>query len=109
MDWRGRATEREVKLQFFSNFSASHATLTMDRRGRATEREVKLQLLGFPQGCCATLRGDWRGRACEREVRLQLFRFPQGSRAYEAIERSDDKHRVEIHVESIESQVHRVP
>ena len=74
-DWRGPATEREVKLQFFSNFSAPRATLAR----------------------------DWRGRATEREVKLQLFGFPQGSRAYEAIERSDDKHRLEIHVESIES------
>ena len=46
---------------------------------------------------------DWRGRGTERDVKLQLFGCPQGSRAYEAIERSDDKHRLEIHVESIES------
>ena len=36
------------------------------------------------------------------EVKLQLFVFPQGSRAYKAIE-SDDKHGLEIHVESIKS------
>ena len=44
-----------------------------------------------------------RPNATEREVKLQLFGFPQGSRAYEAIERSDDKHKVDIHAESIES------
>ena len=69
------------KIAIVSTFSASRATLTMDWCGRATEREVKLQLLGFPQGSRATLCGDWRGRACEREVKLQLFGFPQGSRA----------------------------
>ena len=94
MDWRGRATEREVKLQLFGaprnpyhglvwssdrtrgkvvtflNFYASRATLTMDWRGRATEREVKLQLFGAP---FATLTMDWCGRATEREVKLQLL------------------------------------
>ena len=76
----------------------------MDWRGRAPEREVKLQLLGFPQGSRATFCGDWRGRVYERAVKLLLLGFPRNLvRLYEAIERSDDKHRVEIHVESIES------
>ena len=75
MDWRGRTQEREVKWHIFSHMSAPRATLTR----------------------------DWRGRATEREVKLQLFGFPQGSRAYEAIERSDDKHRLEIHVDSMDS------
>ena len=52
MDWRGRATEREVKLQLFSDYSASRATLTVDLRGQVTEREVKLQLLGSPRNPC---------------------------------------------------------
>ena len=35
--------EREVKLHLFSNFATARATLTMGWRGRAREREVKLQ------------------------------------------------------------------
>ena len=85
MGWRGRATEREVKF----NFYASRATLTMDWCGRATEREVKLQHLGFSQGSRGILCRDWRGRACERKVKLLLFGFPHNLvRLYEAIERS---------------------
>ena len=87
MDWRGRATEREVKLQFFFQLfgvprNPYHGlALSSDR----TRRKV------------ATFRGPAQpfawigcGRATEREVKLQLLRFSQGSRqpylAYEAIE-----------------------
>ena len=52
MDWRGRATEREVKMQLFSDYSASRATLTVDLRGQATERAIKLQFLGSPRNPC---------------------------------------------------------
>ena len=42
MDSRGRAREREVKLQFVG----APRNPCVDWRGRAHEREVKLQLLG---------------------------------------------------------------
>ena len=108
VDWRGRAREREIKLQLLgvtrnplrglawssvrtrgkvatfgvpAGPQGSRATLCVDWRGQAHEREVKLQLSGLPQGSRATLCVDWRGRAREREVKLQLSGFPQGSRA----------------------------
>ena len=96
MHWRGRAPEREVKLQLLGG--------CLDWRGRAHEREVKLQLWGSPQGSRATL-WHWRGRVYEREVKLLLLGFPRNLvRLYEAIERStwmiiDDKHRVTINIE----------
>ena len=95
--------KREVKLLILALFWGTRATLPRDSHGQTQEREVKLHIFSNFSVSRATLTRVWRGQATEREVKLQLFGFPRGSRAHEAIERSDDKHRLEIHVESIES------
>ena len=51
--------------------SIGNATLCVDWRGRAPEREVKLQFVGAPRNPLRGL--AWSGARTRGEVKLQLF------------------------------------